>query len=163
MAGLYSCGVDSADLWPNIYTINVPGGCNANNVNSGRFAGKNAAAYIGEAKLGAVSSEGDTSPSVISQTWTVPEGDLRDGEYSDTERGMFGGITVTVAVEGGKIASISQTNELETTYVGVPAMEDVLIPAVVDGQTLDVDVVGGATRTSIGFLNAVQACLEQAV
>ena len=163
VAGLYSCGVDSADLWPNIYTINVPGGCNANNVNSGRFAGKNAAAYIGEAKLGAVSSEGDTSPSVISQTWAVPEGDLRDGEYSDTERGMFGGITVTVAVEGGKIASISQTNELETTYVGVPAMEDVLIPAVVDGQTLDVDVVGGATRTSIGFLNAVQACLEQAV
>ncbi len=163
VAGLYSCGVDSADLWPNIYTINVPGGCNANNVNSGRFAGKNAAAYIGEAKLGAVSSEGDTSPSVISQTWAVPEGDLRDGEYSDTERGMFGDITVTVAVEGGKIASISQTNELETTYVGVPAMEDVLIPAVVDGQTLDVDVVGGATRTSIGFLNAVQACLEQAV
>ena len=163
VAGLYSCGVDSADLWPNIYTINVPGGCNANNVNSGRFAGKNAAAYIGETKLGAVSSEGDTSPSVISQTWAIPEGDLRDGEYSDTERGMFGGITVTVAVEGGKIASISQTNELETTYVGVPAMEDVLIPAVVDGQTLDVDVVGGATRTSIGFLNAVQACLEQAV
>lgn len=163
VAGLYSCGVDSADLWPNIYTINVPGGCNANNVNSGRFAGKNAAAFIGDAKLGAVSSEGDTSPSIISQTWAIPEGDLRDGEYSDTERGMFGDITVTVAVEGGKIASISQTNELETTYVGVPAMEDVLIPAIVGGQALDVDVVGGATRTSIGFLNAVQACLEQAV
>ena len=73
------------------------------------------------------------------------------------------GDLLEVSVEGGKIASICQTNELETTYVGVPAMEDVLIPAVVDGQTLDVDVVGGATRTSIGFLNAVQACLEQAV
>lgn len=162
VAGLYSCGVDSADLWPNIYTINVPGGTNANNVNSGRIAGRSAAAYIGDARLGAVASEGDTSPSVIAQTWSVPEGELKDGEYTDTEHGMFGTITVTVTIEGGKIASISQTNELETTYVGVPAMEDVLIPAVLESQSLDVDVVGGATRTSIGFLNAVQACLEQA-
>ncbi len=162
VAGLYSCGVDSADLWPNIYTINVPGGTNANNVNSGRLAGRNAAAYIGGAKLGSVGSEGDTSASVLDLSWSMPEGALADGEYTDTEHGMFGEITVTVTVEGGKIAAISQTNELETTYVGVPAMENVLIPAVVEGQTLDVDLVGGATRTSIGFLNAVSECLAQA-
>ena len=160
--GLYSCGVDSADLWPNIYTINVPGGTNANNVNSGRLAGRNAAAYIGDGKVGSVSSEGDTSPSVIAQSWEFPAGALTDGTYEDTERGMFGDITATLTVEGGRVSAISQTNELETTYVGVPAMENVLIPAVIEGQTLDVDVVGGATRTSIGFLNAVQACLEQA-
>ena len=163
IAGLYSCGVDSADLWPNIYTINVPGGTNANNVNSGRFAGKNAAAYIGDAKLGAISAEGDTSPSMIDVTWAMPAGALADGVYEDTEYGMFGNITVSVTVADGKISEISQVNELETTYVGVPAMENVLIPAVVEAQTIDgIDVVAGATRTSIGFFRAVQACCEAA-
>lgn len=160
--GLYSCGVDSADLWPNVYTINVPGGCNANNINSGRFAGRNAAAYIGDGRLGTVNVEGDTTPSVPESSWPAPEGVLADGTYTDVERGMFGSITVTLTVEGGKIAAVKQENELETTYVGVPAMEDVLIPAVIEQQTSDVDTVVGATMTSNGFRAAVQACLQQA-
>ena len=45
--GLYAVGVDGVMLWPNIYTINVPGGANAHNVNSGRTAAKKACAYIG--------------------------------------------------------------------------------------------------------------------
>ena len=44
--GLYAIGVDGVMLWPNIYTINVPGGANANNVNSGRTAARAAWAYI---------------------------------------------------------------------------------------------------------------------
>lgn len=36
--GLYVIGVEGAMLWSNVYTINVSGGCNANNVNSGRIA-----------------------------------------------------------------------------------------------------------------------------
>lgn len=161
--GLYSCGVDSADLWPNIYTINVPGGTNANNINSGRFAGKNAAAYIGDARTGAVEAAGDTTPSTPDFPWAMPEGTLKDGVYEDTEYGMFGTITVTMTVEGGKIAQISQVNELETGYVGVPAMENVLIPAVIEAQSPAVDTVAGATMTSNGFRNAVQACCEQAI
>jgi fumarate reductase flavoprotein subunit len=162
ISGLYSCGVDSADLWPNIYTINVPGGTNANNVNSGRMAGRNAASFIGDAALGSVSSEGDTTPSTPDAPWAMPAGELKDGVYEDTERGMFGNITVTVTIEGGKIAAIEQTNELETSYVGVPAMEDVLIPAVIEAQDVAVDTVAGATMTSNGFRTAVQACCEQA-
>lgn len=160
--GLYSCGVDSADLWPNVYTINVPGGCNANNINSGRFAGRNAAAYIGEARLGTVSVEGDDSASLPDASWPAPEGALADGTYTDTERGMFGSITVTLTVKDGKVAEVSQENELETTYIGVPAMEGVLIPAVLEQQTSDVETVAGATMTSNGFRLAVQSCLEQA-
>lgn len=160
--GLYSAGVDSADLWPNIYTISVPGGTNANNINSGRFASKNAAEYIGAEKAGAVSSEGDTSESVPDTSWAMPEGELKDGTYSDTRVGMFGEITVTVKISGGKIAEVSQTNELETTYVGVAAMENTLIPAVIEQQTPAVDTVSGATRTSDAFRTAVQTCCEQA-
>lgn len=162
IAGLYSCGVDSADLWPNIYTINVPGGTNANNINSGRFAGKNAAAYIGDAKLGAVASEGDTTPSTPDAPWAMPEGALKDGVYEDTEFGMFGTITVTLTVQDGKIAEITQVNELETGYVGVPAMENMLIPAVIEAQDVAVETVAGATMTSNGFRTAVQKCCEQA-
>lgn len=163
VAGLYSAGVDSADLWPNIYTINVPGGTNANNINSGRFAARSAAEYIGDGKAGAVTSEGDTSESKPERTWGMPEGELKDGEYTDTQFGMFSDIAVTVTVSGGKIASIDQESELETSYVGVAAMESVLIPAVIEAQSVDdVDTVADATRTSQGFLTAVAKCCEQA-
>lgn len=163
VAGLYSAGVDSADLWPNIYTINVPGGTNANNINSGRFASKFAADYLGSGKMGSVTSEGDTSESKPERTWSMPEGKLKDGEYTDTQFGMFSDIAVTVTVSDGKIASIAQESELETSYVGVAAMESMLIPAVIEAQSVDdVDTVAGATRTSQGFLRAVAACCEQA-
>ncbi|WP_139651260.1 FAD-dependent oxidoreductase [Raoultibacter phocaeensis] len=44
--GLYVVGVEGAMLWNNIYTINVSGGCNANNVNSGRVAARDAVANL---------------------------------------------------------------------------------------------------------------------
>ena len=44
--GLYVVGVEGAMLWANIYTINVSGGCNANNVNSARTAVKDAIAHF---------------------------------------------------------------------------------------------------------------------
>ncbi len=159
--GLYAVGVDSAELWPNIYTINVPGGTNANNVNSGRTAAINAAKYIGSGKTGVIKSDGDTSPSVVVNTWKNPT-DLKDGTYKATSHGMFGEITVTVTISGGKIAEISQTNELETSYIGVEAMQDVLIPAVIKAQDVNVDTVAGATATSNGFRTAVESCLVEA-
>ncbi len=162
IAGLYSCGVDSADLWPNIYTINVPGGTNANNINSGRFASKYAAQYIGTDASGTVVADGDTSESVPDTSWSMPEGDLTDGTYTDTQFGMFSDITVTVTISGGKITEITQENELETSYVGVAAMEDELIPAVIAAQSPDVDTVAGATRTSDAFRTAVENCCVEA-
>ncbi|MBR2835625.1 MAG: FAD-binding protein [Coriobacteriales bacterium] len=40
--GLYVVGVEGAMLWANVYTMNIAGGCNANNVNSGRTAVRHA-------------------------------------------------------------------------------------------------------------------------
>ena len=42
-------------------------------------------------------------------------------------------------------------------------MEQTLIPAVIEAQTVAIDTVAGATRTSQGFLTAVAKCCEQAV
>jgi fumarate reductase flavoprotein subunit len=161
--GLYAVGVDSADLWPNIYTINVPGGTNGNNVNSGRAAANNATEFIGSAKTGTVSEVGDTSPSVVTWDGGALPASLKDGVYtSKPTQGMFGTITATVTISAGTIREISETNELETSYVGVTAMEDVLIPAIIEAQDVHVDTVAGATATSNGFRNAVLDCLEQA-
>lgn len=44
--GLYVVGVGGAMLWSSLYTINVSGGCNANNVNSGRTAAQDALAKL---------------------------------------------------------------------------------------------------------------------
>lgn len=44
--GLYVVGVEGAMLWANIYTINIPGGANANNINSGRTAAKHAVSRL---------------------------------------------------------------------------------------------------------------------
>ena len=40
--GLYAVGTDGCMLYRNIYTINVGGTCNTNNVNSGRAAANHA-------------------------------------------------------------------------------------------------------------------------
>lgn len=160
--GLYSAGVDSADLWPNVYTINVPGGTNGNNVHSGRLAAKNAAIYIGE-PTGTIEEEGDTAPAVI--IWdggAMPES-LNDGSYtSEPKLGMFGNITATVTISGGKITEITQENEMETGYIGISAMEEELIPAIIDAQDVHVDTVSGATASSNGLRNAVLDALNQA-
>jgi len=44
--GLYVVGVEGAMLWSNVYTINVSGGCNANNINSGRTAARDAVSRL---------------------------------------------------------------------------------------------------------------------
>lgn len=44
--GLYAVGNDGSMLYRSIYTINMPGTCSGNCVNSGRIAAKDAAAYV---------------------------------------------------------------------------------------------------------------------
>ncbi len=160
---LYSIGVDSAsDFWPNIYTRNVPAAINGHNINSGRTAANHAADKIGSAASGKVEESGDTSPSFEETVYEMPGGTLRDGVYSGTSTGMFGDITVTVEVSNGRIASASQTNQYETSYIGVLAMEQHLIPGLVESQDVNVDAVSGATMTSKGFCLAASAALKQA-
>lgn len=40
--GLYAVGVDGVELYKGLYTIDIPGSCNANNINSGRTAAQHA-------------------------------------------------------------------------------------------------------------------------
>ena len=44
--GLYAVGVEGCELYRDGYTMNMPGSCNGNSVNSGRTAARSACSYI---------------------------------------------------------------------------------------------------------------------
>lgn len=161
--GLYSVGTDSAALWTNIYTINVPCGANANNVNSGRVAGTHAATVTCENLSGSVSSTGDTSPSRRELSWDTPSS-MKDGVYTASAQGIDGPIDVTVTVKDNKIADLAEKDIYESEFIGKIYMQEYLIPAILESGSLDfdVDIIGGATISCSAMCDAVEDCLEQA-
>lgn len=86
---------------------------------------------------------------------------LKDGTYVGTGKGNNGDIKVEMKVEGGKIASVTVLEHAETPGISDSAIEN--IPkAIVDGQTIAVDTISGATNSSKGIIEAVRKCIEQA-
>ena len=87
--------------------------------------------------------------------------EVSDGAYTGTGTGRNGDVQVTVTFEGGKIASVEVGEHNETPGICEPAIEK--IPAaIVDNQSVAVDVVSGATLTSQAILDAVSDCIVQA-
>ena len=89
-------------------------------------------------------------------------GDLLPGEYTGTARGFKSDIAVRVTVAGGKITDIQVLSQDETPDIGGVAFEG-LITAIKAEQSLDVDLVSGATFTSEGLLQAVKNALRSEV
>lgn len=89
------------------------------------------------------------------------EGLLKDGTYVGTGKGNNGDIKVEMKVEGGKIAAVTVLEHTETPGISDSALKS--IPqAIVDGQTIAIDAVSGATNVSKGIIEAVRNCIEQA-
>lgn len=84
------------------------------------------------------------------------------GTYTGVSaNGKNGDVTVEVKVTADKIESVTVTDHSETPGISDPAIER--IPqAIVDGQTLAVDAVTGATITSDAILEAAEEALKQA-
>lgn len=83
------------------------------------------------------------------------------GSYTATEMGMNGEITVEATFTDSAIEAITVVESQETTGVGTEAM-DILTGHILADQSLGVDMVSGATYTSLGFMAAVKDCVEQA-
>ncbi|WP_313794911.1 flavocytochrome c [Fundicoccus culcitae] len=83
------------------------------------------------------------------------------GTYEATSGGYGGDVTVTVTVTDDRIVSIEADAADETPGIGDEAITT-LIDRVIQGQTLNVDVVSGATGSSSGFLAALALALEAA-
>lgn len=88
---------------------------------------------------------------------------IKDGSYTVKAKGYDTApdYDVTTTFEGGKITKIEVGENQETEGIGEAAIEK-LPQAVVEAQSLSVDVVTGATLTSQNFLAAVEAAIVEA-
>ena len=83
------------------------------------------------------------------------------GTYTASADGNNGPVTVQVVFTDSAIQSVEVVEETETPNIAAPALES--IPAaVVEHQSIAVDAIAGATRTSEAILNAVADCIRQA-
>ncbi|NLY53375.1 MAG: FMN-binding protein [Firmicutes bacterium] len=86
---------------------------------------------------------------------------IADGVYEGTGQGFGGAIKVQVEVKDGAITNIQVLSHSETDGISAPALNQ--IPqSVIDQQSVKVDTVSGATYTSKGLLEAINAALEAA-
>ncbi len=83
------------------------------------------------------------------------------GEYTASAKGNFGDIPVTVTFSDTEILSITVGENQETPDISKPVFEK-LPKQIVEGQTLKVDMITGATNSSKGLLAAVEDCIVQA-
>lgn len=95
------------------------------------------------------------------QNVEVKEGKYKDGKYTGTAIGFKPGLTVEVTISGGKISKIEILDHNETpSYAETPFK---IIPdEIIKNQSTKVDAVSGATRTSVGIMNAVAEALKKA-
>ena len=85
-----------------------------------------------------------------------------DGTYEGEADGFGGPIQVKVTVENGEITDIEVVSaEKEDGAYLTMAMD--VIPNLIEAQSADVDTISGATFSSTGIINAVEAALEEAV
>ena len=88
---------------------------------------------------------------------------LKDGTYTAEARGfdLMAKVPVTVTVAGGKLASIEMGESKESMGMVACVME-LLIPRILQHQSLAVDAITGATSTSNAVKMAVLDCCKQA-
>ena len=66
-----------------------------------------------------------------------------------------------MVIEEGAIAAVNVTEEHETPTIGGRALEE-LPGLIVEGNTIEIEAISGATLTSMRLVEAVTDCLEQA-
>ena len=96
---------------------------------------------------------------LVVEEFTAPSIYL-DGIYTAEATGFEGQITVQVTVAEDKITNITILSaEDEEEYLSRAKQ---VIPAILEGQSPNVDAVSGATYSSTGILNAVKLALAKA-
>ena len=81
--------------------------------------------------------------------------------YTGTAQGMGGEVNVTLTIENGVITDCVATGDKETDGIGSVVIAQ--FPAqVVEGNTINLDAVSGATITSNAFIEAAKAALTAA-
>ncbi len=92
---------------------------------------------------------------------TVSPSGCADGTYTAQRIGLQGYVPVILTIEGDRITGFEVGDNNETETIGSVAI-DTIPGEVIEANSLDVDVVSGATHTSIALLKAAYDCLVQA-
>lgn len=111
------------------------------------------ATYSSEGMLAAVVNAMKNGPALDVTT-------LPDGVYEGSARGYAGDIKVQVTVASGTITKIIVVDHNDTPEYAGNAFA--LINVIYQEQALDVDVISGATGSSRGLLDAIEAALSGA-
>lgn len=152
---LYGAG-ELGFMMPKLYN---GGGNLGDTAVSGRIAGRNAAQpkeplpplefdMPAQKEVGAEALDADLTPDFVSQ----------GNEYYGTFAGLSM-MTCKVTMNGSKIENVEVVQHGETIGLGTVAFEKV-IPQIVEKQTLDVDLVTGATKSSKGILGCCKNALK---
>lgn len=84
----------------------------------------------------------------------------KDGSFEAIAQGNNGDVKVQVNFVDGKISEVNVLEHQESAGISDPAISK--IPeSIVENQSVNVEIVSGATRTSEAILNAVKDCIEQ--
>lgn len=108
------------------------------------------------------SAPASSSPNITS----APANGYKDGTYTgDSEDTPYGTVQVAVAVSGGKITDVNflqmPTDQPESQQ-RTTASEPLLKQETISKQSAKIDFVSGATSTSYGYQQSLQAALNQA-
>lgn len=112
-----------------------------------------------ESKAEAVGNKGKNVTTDNKEKTNAVKGsfDLADGVYKGTGTGYAGNITVSVQIKDKQIVAIDilSTSDDAAFFNRAKAVID----RIIEGQTLDVDTVSGATFSSNGIISAVKNAL----
>ena len=116
-------------------------------------------ALTGEVVSNPLPPQPKPAATLVVEEFTAPSIYL-DGIYTAEAMGFEGQITVQVTVAEDKITDITILSaEDEEEYLSRAKQ---VIPAILEGQSPNVDAVSGATYSSTGILNAVKLALAKA-
>lgn len=95
-----------------------------------------------------------------------PSGQYKDGQYTgDVTDAFYGNVQVKAIIQGGKIADVQfldYPHDRETSiYINTQAMPYLKSEAI-QAQSANVDIVSGATQTSLAFVKSLGSALAKA-
>lgn len=144
-------------------TMGTAGGGHSTAQPAGDRAAATGPAGDGDAKSGGTSGEATASASASQPASAAPGG---DGTYQGSVvQTRWGPIQVTITVANGKITKVevpthpnSSHRDQQINSYAIP----ILTKATIAAQSADVDTVTGATVTSDGYRQSLQAAIDKA-
>ena len=86
---------------------------------------------------------------------------IPDGEYAGAGTNLHGEVVVNVTVKDGRITALSVSDDTKQNLFSAQEDVDAFLQSIIDNQSLDVDVISGATTESQALVGAITNALKQ--